>query len=92
MGHYFNFDEMCIRDSNSEEPDKMSGVWKEKMVNNPKAVTYGNGVAEIIDYAVIDLSLIHILLCISQQKVTWTEVLRIRKFLLKQTFLERPLC
>ena len=41
-------------ENNSEEPDKMSGVWKEKMVNNPKAVTYGNGVAEIIDYAVID--------------------------------------
>ena len=38
-------------ENNSEEPDKMSGVWKEKMVNNPKAVTYGNGVAEIIDYA-----------------------------------------
>ena len=41
-------------DKNSEETDKLSGVWKEKMVNNPKAVTYGNGVAEIIDYAVID--------------------------------------
>ena len=43
-------------ENNSEEPDKMSGVWKEKMVNNPKAVTYGNGVAEIIDYAVICFS------------------------------------
>lgn len=40
--------------TDQSEAEKLSGVWKEKMVNNPKSVIYGNGVAEIIDYAVID--------------------------------------
>ena len=46
--------DVLISEENSVIKDQLSGVWKEKMVNNPKAVTYGNGVAEIIDYAVID--------------------------------------
>ncbi len=29
-------------------------VWKDTMVNNPGAVEYGNGVANIIDYAIVD--------------------------------------
>ena len=31
-----------------------NGNWKDYMVNNPKALEYGNGVANIIDYAVVD--------------------------------------
>ena len=30
------------------------GHWKDCMVNNPKALEYGNGVANIIDYAIVD--------------------------------------
>lgn len=31
-----------------------NGSWKDCMVNNPKALEYGNGVANIIDYAIVD--------------------------------------
>lgn len=33
---------------------KQQIVWKDEMVNNVKAVIYGNGVAEIIDYGIFD--------------------------------------
>lgn len=37
-----------------EKNTKESGDWKEQMIINPNAVTYGDGKAEIIDFAVVD--------------------------------------
>lgn len=35
--------------------DGSTGIfWKDSMVNNPGAVEYGNGVANIVDYAIVD--------------------------------------
>jgi len=49
------------KENEAEEEKKVAiesvgenGHWKDCMVNNPKALEYGNGVANIIDYAIVD--------------------------------------
>ena len=44
-------DEECAQETESQ---KVENLWKDSMVNNPGAVEYGNGVANIIDYAIFD--------------------------------------
>ena len=51
-------------DENIEQEDNLeitqtpeisnTATWKEKMMENPKLITYGNGKAEVIDYGVFD--------------------------------------
>ena len=43
------------KDAAATSADSNTGAfWKDSMVNNPGAVEYGNGVANIIDYAIVD--------------------------------------
>ena len=43
-----------INETESLQTNELDGIWKNQMLNNSNAVTYGNGVADIIDYAIID--------------------------------------
>ena len=53
------YDEEKSPEENKEEKvvpaEAVEGeLWKDRMINNPNAVEYGNGVANIIDYAILD--------------------------------------
>ena len=43
-----------INETENLQTNELDGIWKNQMLNNSNAVTYGNGVADIIDYAIID--------------------------------------
>ena len=43
-----------INETENLQTMNWDGIWKNQMLNNSNAVTYGNGVADIIDYAIID--------------------------------------
>ena len=43
-----------LKKNQKANESKQQIVWKDEMINNVKAVIYGNGVAEIIDYGIFD--------------------------------------
>lgn len=43
-----------INETENLQTNELDGIWKNQMLNNSNVVTYGNGVADIIDYAIID--------------------------------------
>jgi teichoic acid transport system ATP-binding protein len=53
------YDDGTGKDGGAEQKTSIANLdpgtlWKNSMVTNPKAVEYGNGVANIIDYAIVD--------------------------------------